>query len=224
MYNPAAFAFDDRQEIVALLRRAALGHLVTHGRTDTGDLSSTALSSTALSSTALPFVIDDDLTHVRAHFARANPQWRSIDGAEALLIVPGLDTYISPRWYPSKAENGKVVPTWNYELVHLHGTVEIHDDPQWVRTMVQDLTNQHEGRLSESDQRPPWQVGDAPDEFIAGQLKAIVGVRLNVTKVDAKRKLSQNRTEGDRLGAIAGLTDSASPSDREIAALMDRPS
>ncbi len=216
MYNPAAFTFDDRQEIVTMLRRAALGHLVSQrdgGEPDDGP---------TLMSTALPFLIDDGLTTVRAHFARANRHWRSLDGADALLIVPGLDAYVSPRWYPSKAEHGKVVPTWNYELVHLHGTIEIHDDPAWTGAMVADLTDQHEGRVSAADQQQPWQVADAPDDFIGGQLKAIVGMQMTVTMVDAKRKLSQNRAEPDRLGAIDGLGRSSEPVDRQVAELMER--
>ena len=101
-----------------------------------------------LAATALPFLIDDELTLLRAHFARGNPHWRTIDGADGMMIVPSADAYVSPRWYPSKAVDGKVVPTWNYELVHLHGTIEIHDDAAWKRQVVEDLTVHNERRAS----------------------------------------------------------------------------
>ena len=215
MYTPAAFAEDDRGAIVAFLRRVAFGHLVT-APVDKDDSEAAHL----LQATALPFVIDDDLTRVRAHFARANGHWRSIDGSNGLLIVPGHDSYISPRWYPSKAEAGRVVPTWNYELVHLHGTIKIHDDAPWTRSVVEDLTDQHEQLLSDSDPEPGWKVADAPDDFIEGQLKAIVGLEVVITNVEAKRKLSQNRAEADRLGAAAGLARSDESSDRAIATAM----
>ncbi len=222
MYSPAAFVESDRSEIVAFLRRAALGHLVTALPVPGQPVSGQA-ATTSIQASALPFVIDDDLTRVRAHFAKANDQWRTIEGVTALLIVPGHDTYVSPRWYPSKAEHGRVVPTWNYELVHLHGTIELHDDAAWKRTMVEDLTDLHEARLSGVDGQPAWQVGDAPDTFIDGQLKAIVGVELTVTTVEAKRKLSQNRSEADRLGAAAALARSADSADRRMGASMGSP-
>lgn len=207
MYVPSHFSLEDQAEIRGFLRSTVFGHLVT---TD----------ESGLASTALPFIIDDDLTHVRAHFAKANPHWRTIDGVDSLFIVPGVDAYISPRWYPSKGEHGKVVPTWNYELVHLRGTIEIHDDPVWTRGLVEELTDRNERRLSASDGDVPWTVGDAPEDFIDGQLKAIVGVQLNITSIEAKQKLSQNRNDADRLGARQGLATSESTSSRIVADRM----
>lgn len=123
MYNPPAFAEHDRGQIVAFLHRAALGHLITASTTGddgAGDEVGDGLNNgPSIQATALPFVVDQDLTRVRAHFAKANRHWRSINGSTGLLIVPGDDTYVSPRWYPSKAEHGRVVPTWNYELVEV---------------------------------------------------------------------------------------------------------
>jgi transcriptional regulator len=210
MYTPAAFALSDRGEVFDVLRRVGFGHLVTH----------TAGRSPALSSTALPFVVDAGLTSLRAHFARGNPHWRTIDGVEGLMILPSSDAYVSPRWYPSKLDDGKVVPTWNYELVHVHGTIEIHDGADWKRRVVVDLTERNERRASASGPGATWSVDDAPGEFIDQQLKAIVGVELHVSGVEAKRKLSQNKPPLDRDGAADGLARSTSARDREVASLM----
>jgi len=196
MFNPQAFTVEDAEDILAMLRAASLGHFVTTTEGHEG---------AQLTSTALPFVIDDELVTVRAHFARANPHWKTIDGCTALLIVPGPGGYVSPNWYPSKAEHHRVVPTWNYELVHLRGVLRVHDDPAWKRQLVSDLTDEHEQRLSTETGGEPWEVDDAPSDFIDGQLRAIVGVELEITAIEAKRKLSQNKPEADRAGALEGL-------------------
>lgn len=187
MYTPS-FNVMAGADVLPMLWSVRFGHLVTAGD--------------QLMSTALPFITNDDVSVAKAHFARANDHWRTIDGAEALLIVPGLDGYISPQWYPSKAEHAKVVPTWNYELIHIHGTLEIHDDPDWKLDLVTELTELNEPEVPGDE---PWAVSDAPDDFINKQLSAIVGVQLNVTRIEAKAKLSQNKSDADRLGASAGL-------------------
>ncbi len=207
MYLPRAFAVDDSETVRTVLRDVGFGHLVTQGAGTTG-----------LNSTPLPFLIDDELTTVRAHFARANAHWKNIDGAEALLIVPSTDAYISPRWYPSKAVDGKVVPTWNYEVVHLHGTITIHDDPTWMLEMLHALTAQNEQQVT--DETGPWTIEDAPTDYIASRLKAIVGVSMAVTAIEAKRKLNQNKPEGDLQGSAAGLARSPRRKDQEVASLM----
>jgi transcriptional regulator len=207
MFRPPAFDLESRVEILDVLQRTVFGHLVTNG-------------PGGLASTALPFVIDDELSCVRAHFARANPHWRELDGSDALMIVPGTDGYISPRWYPSKAEHGKVVPTWNYELVHLHGTISIHDDAEWKLRLVSDLTDHNERHVDDPTLREKWGVSDAPSEFIDKQLKAIVGVQLTISTVEAKRKLSQNKTDADRDGVIDGLNRSSGHRDADLAASM----
>jgi transcriptional regulator len=135
---------------------------------------------------------------------------------DALVIVPISDAYVSPSWYPSKQEHGKVVPTWNYEVVHLHGRLVTHD-PDWTLALVRELTDHHEAGLPE-----PWSVDDAPSEFVDGLLKAIVGVSLEVTRVEAKRKLSQNKPAPDLDGAIAGLRWTDMPRALTIAEAMDR--
>jgi transcriptional regulator len=149
--------------------------------------------------TLLPVMWHDDI--VIAHMARANEHWRTIaTGSPALLVCGGPQAYISPAWYAAKAEHGKVVPTWNYSSVHLSGTVTVIDDAEWVRGAVTALTETHESPRPE-----PWAVSDAPASYIDGMLRAIVGLELRVEKMEAKAKLSQNRSEADRRGAIAGL-------------------
>lgn len=210
MYTTSAFAVDSATEILGALRRISFGHLVSAGTP--GQL--------RLQSTALPFVVDDGLSELRAHFARANRHWKDIDGIEALMIVAGTDAYISPRWYPSKAEHGRVVPTWNYEVIHLHGTIEIHDDASWKADLVTALTDHNESQVGDPDHPEPWAVSDAPSDFIDAQLRAIVGVRMRITSIEAKRKLSQNKSAADRAGAIAGLDRSPRLDATDTAALM----
>lgn len=185
MFIPRHFAENDRSVAAAIARSAGFGHLAVAG-------------ADGLMSTPVPFLIDDDAELVRAHLAKPNPVLAAAP-ADALLVVPVSDTYVSPSWYPSKSEHGQVVPTWNYEVVHLHGRLVAHDAP-WTLQLVRDLTDRHEAELPS-----PWSVDDAPDDYIEGLLKAIVGVSLEVTRVEAKRKLSQNRSTDDVDGVIAGL-------------------
>jgi transcriptional regulator len=156
-----------------------------------------------LASTPVPFVIDDSGASVRMHLARPNDVWRAAP-CTALLIVPVSDAYVSPGWYPSKAEHGKVVPTWNYEVVHVHGDLVVHDDPAWVRAQIEALTAANEAALPD-----PWHVSDAPADYSAQLQRSIVGVELLATRWEAKRKLSQNRSDEDREGARTGMERSA---------------
>lgn len=149
--------------------------------------------------TFLPVLWEGD--RLVGHLARANTHWRRIvDDSPALAIVTGPDTYVSPSWYATKAEHGKVVPTWNYSVVHLRGRIVVHDDPDWVRALVTRLTDRHERERAE-----PWHPTDAPDDYIAKNLRPIVGVELFVESVEAKAKLSQNRSDEDRAGVAEGL-------------------
>ena len=161
-----------------------------------------------------PFVLDragSPLGTLRAHMARANDQWKHLDGErEALVIFQGVDAYITPTWYATKAETQKAVPTWNYTIVHVYGTPRIVDDAAWLERHVTELTNRHEGSQPE-----PWQVTDAPADFIASMLKAIVGIELVISRIEGKTKASQNRPEIDRAGVIQGL--SAQADERSIA-------
>ncbi len=174
----------------------------------------TSVEGGAPQATLLPIMWEGDT--VIAHMAKANGHWRQIvPDSPALVIVTGPDAYITPSWYASKLEHGKVVPTWNYTAVHLSGRVRTHDDPDWIRTAVEDLTDRHEHPRAD-----PWEVADAPDDFITGQLRAIVGIEMHVEKVEAKAKLSQNRSQADRHGVIEGLHDEPHPGAAEVAAAM----
>jgi transcriptional regulator len=187
VYVPRFNAVDDEQEIRAMVRAIGSAELVTTGP-DGYPIAS-----------LLPVLWDGGT--VIAHLARANPHWKTISsGAPALFICTGPQAYISPSWYATKAEHGRVVPTWNYSSVHLTGTAVVHDDPEWARQAVTALTQRHEGGRSE-----PWAVTDAPAAYVDGQLKAIVGLEFTVERVEAKAKLSQNRSEEDRAGVVAGL-------------------
>ena len=149
------------------------------------------------------------------HVARNNRQWEMPAVGEALVIVRGPDAYISPVWYATKREHGRVVPTWNYVTAHVHGRLVIHDDPAWCERNVRALVERHEAGRPE-----PWSVDDAPRPYIAGQLKAIVGVELVVSRIVAKTKLSQNRSKEDVVGAILGLERTGERASAATAAAM----
>jgi transcriptional regulator len=186
MYVPTHFAPGD-EAVHELLSHHGAADLVTAG-------------TAGLEATMLPFIYDREHGTLQGHFARNNDHWRRVDGQEALVIVRGPDAYVTPEWYPSKAEHGRVVPTWNYVVAHVHGTVTIHDDPVWLADLVRRLTEHHEaGRPA------PWSVDDAPERFVEGQLRAIVGLEVAIRRIDAKFKLSQNRPEADIDGVVAGL-------------------
>ena len=148
------------------------------------------------------------------HLARNNRQWRTAVIGEAMVIVRGPDAYISPGWYATKGEHGRVVPTWNYVTAHIHGRLIVHDDPGWVEANVRALTDRHEATRAE-----PWAVDDAPRPYIEGQLRAIVGIEIAISRIEAKFKLSQNRSVEDVDGAIAGLEASGAP-DHPVADAM----
>lgn len=204
MYVPVFNALDDEPQVRALVAAAGSAELVTVGP-DGYPLS-----------TLLPVVWDGD--RLVMHLARANPQWRSIgEDAPALAVVTGPQTYVSPTWYPSKAEHGRMVPTWNYSAVHLTGRASVRTDPAWLLEAVTLLTDQHEAGRADR-----WHVADAPAGFVEKQLRAVVGVELRIERVEAKAKLSQNRTETDRAGVVAGLEAQDDPQGRMVAQAMRR--
>jgi len=174
-----------------------------------------------LLATMLPFAYDPAAGEhgtLYGHVARNNDQWRKPALGESLAIVREPDAYVSPSWYAAKAEHGRVVPTWNYVTAHVYGRLIVHDDPVFVEDVVRRLTAKHEAaRLASPGQRMPWSVDDAPRAFIEGQLRAIVGLELQITRIEAKAKLSQNRPVGDITGVVAGL--SARGDDRSAAAV-----
>jgi len=189
MYVPTHFAPADE----------AVHELLTnHGAAD-------LITSTpdGLVATMLPFIYDRERGTLLGHVARNNEQWRQPVIGAALVIARGPDSYISPSWYASKAEHGRVVPTWNYLTAHVYGTLTVHDDPDWVAMVVRRLTQHHE-----AGRERPWSVDDAPEKFFRGQLRAIVGVKVTITRIEAKFKLSQNRPAADIDGVIDGLRES----------------
>lgn len=198
MYTPAHFEAAP-EAIRELLTRPGAANLIT-------------MTSGGMLATLLPFVYDPAVGEhgaLHTHVARNNPQWSEPAIGESLMIIQGADAYVSPSWYASKAEHGRVVPTWNYSTAHVYGHLVIHDDPEWIAGQVRRLTGVHEAGFEH-----PWSVDDAPDRYISGQLRAIVGIELVITRIEAKTKLSQNRSAADVDGVVAGLrsrglTDSA---------------
>ena len=189
MYIPAHFAAAP-EALQNLLTSPGAANLIT--MTDQG-----------LLATLLPFAFNPAVGEhgaLQAHMARNNPQWSTAATGEALVIIQGPDDYITPSWYASKAEHGRVVPTWNYSTAHVYGELMIHDDAGWLAQHVRHLTGLHE-----KGRERPWSVDDAPEKFIAGQLRAIVGVELVISRIEAKEKLSQNRSAPDAEGVAAGL-------------------
>ncbi|WP_043309680.1 FMN-binding negative transcriptional regulator [Pseudomonas sp. ML96] len=205
MYTPASFRQDDLAALHAQMQANPFALLASSG-------------AEGVQASHLPLLLEageGEFGTLYGHFARANPHWRELqDGTEALAVFSGPDAYISPSWYPAKAEHGKVVPTWNYIAVHARGPVELIEDPERLLQIVSRLSDQHE-----SARPQPWAVSDAPREYIDTMLRAIVGFALPIRRLDGKWKLGQNRSAADQAGVRDGLA-SASPRDRELAARM----
>ncbi len=172
-----------------------------------------------LLATHLPVLVDTaegEFGTVYAHLARANRQWQDLEqGGQALLVFPGADGYVSPSYYPSKADNPKVVPTWNYLAVHAYGPVEVIHEAEALLAIVSRLTDRHE-----QDRSEPWKVSDAPADYLDGMLRAIVGIRLPIARLQGARKLSQNRSAQDIAGVREGLSASTDQLDNQLAAHM----
>lgn len=205
MYTPPAFRLEDLDALHRIMREARLSTLVT-------------ATAEGLVATPLPLYLvesEGEFGTLYGHLARANPQWKLPASGEALVIFNGPDAYITPSWYASKAEHGKVVPTWNYSAVHAYGPAEFFEDEERLRDAVARLTDLHEKPRSQ-----PWAVTDAPDAFVRAQLRGIVGVRIPVTRLEGKRKMSQNRPEADREGVARGLAQSEGERDRLVATMI----
>jgi len=192
MYLPKHFEESRAEVLHELIRTHPLGLLVT-------------LADAGLQANPVPFILDTDPAGgpgiLRAHVARANPLWReTLSDVEALAVFQGPQAYVSPSWYPSKAEHGKVVPTWNYVMVQARGTLRAIDDPAWVRAFVTRLTTRHEAA-----QAKPWAVADAPPDYIEATARAIVGLEITLSALVGKWKVSQNRSAADRAGVASGL-------------------
>lgn len=190
MYQPNAFREERPETLHALIRAHPLATLITAG-------------PRGLLANLVPFTLANggEKGVLRAHIAKANDQVEPLSsGAETLAVFQGPEAYITPSWYVSKQEHGRVVPTWNYVVVQARGTPRVVDDPEWVRAQINDLTATQEGKRS-----VPWSVNDAPEPFISGQIKAIIGVEIAISTIEGKWKVSQNRSEADRHGVEKGL-------------------
>lgn len=206
MYQPEHHREDDLGVQHALIRAHPLGLLVTAG-------------SAGLEANPIPFVLDAAAGPkgvLRGHLARANRQWRDFDPAvEALVVFHGPNAYITPSWYATKAETGKVVPTWNYVVVQVYGALRVVDDADWLRRQVEALTLGQEEARSE-----PWQVADAPAPYVAAMLRGIVGIEIDIARIEGKWKVSQNRPEADRRGVVVGLNGESNPAAAAMAELV----
>ncbi|MDT7815173.1 MAG: transcriptional regulator [Acidobacteriaceae bacterium] len=207
MYTPKAFEVTDLPKLQAAMKQSELATLVTN-------------TTRGLVATHLPLMLDEtrgEYGTLTGHVSRANLQWRETDpDAEGLIIFLGLDTYVSPNWYPAKQETGRVVPTWNYAAIHAYGHIAFFEDVERLRAVVTELTKKHEAAFP-----APWRVTDAPATYIDSQLKAIVGFECQITRLEGKQKFSQNRSAEDRLGVIEGLLELQDERKRQVAELMD---
>jgi transcriptional regulator len=210
MYVPSHFEETRVDVLHQLVRDCPLAVLVTH-------------TSTGLEANHLPMELDPEpapFGTLRGHVSRANPVWQTVSGAvDALAIFQGPDHYITPAWYATKRATGKVVPTWNYAVVHAYGPLRVVDDPAWLRALVERLTNRHEAARSE-----PWHVHDAPDDYVAAMVRAIVGIELPIRRLLGKWKVSQNRSAPDRSGVADGLQAASEPTAAAMAELVRRSS
>lgn len=205
MYNQKAFLEADLPSLHEMMQAARLVNVIT-------------MTKAGLMATPIPMLLareEGPFGTLYGHVARANTQWSTAPIADALAIFMGPDAYISPSWYATKRETHKVVPTWNYSTVHAYGPIEFFEDEVQLHELVSRLTDHHEQERAE-----PWAVADAPSAFIDSLLKAIVGVRLPITRLEGKRKMSQNRSEKDRQGVAENLAQSLLASDQDVAKLI----
>ncbi|MEZ2330974.1 FMN-binding negative transcriptional regulator [Mesorhizobium sp. RCC_202] len=209
MYQPPHFKETRPEVLHGLIRTHPLGLLISNGVD--GPVAN-----------AIPFLLDADIApngRLRAHLAKANPQWKLLadnPASPVLVVFQGADAYVTPSWYETKRETGKVVPTWNYAIVQVRGTVRVIEDGEWIAQQITELTVSQEGNRS-----APWAVTDAPPTYIQSQIKGIVGLEITVTSIEGKWKVSQNRPVADRVGVAEGLQGEASnPAAPDMAGLV----
>lgn len=205
MYRVAAFREERIDVMHALIRAHPLAVLVTS-------------AGGTLEANHLPLLIDplsSPQGTLRGHVARANPLWRQLHENEVLAVFQGPQVYVTPSWYPEKRATGKVVPTWNYAVVHAHGPLIIRDDRDWLRDLVSRLTDQQEAGLPQ-----PWAISDAPADYIERMLGAIVGIEIPINRIEGKWKVSQNKADAERAGVVDGLAQSADPQAQAMAGLV----
>jgi transcriptional regulator len=208
MYEPPLHRQEDLAKQHELIRAHPLGLLISHG-------------PSGLLANAIPFLIDASASRLgtlQCHVARANPQWRDLQTCdEALVVFQGIEHYVTPSWYETKRETGKVVPTWNYVVVQARGRPRVIEDAGWLRIQIEALT-----RKKESERDAPWAVSDAPDDFVAAQIRQIVGVEIEIADIRGKWKVSQNRKAEDRAGVIAGLSAEPDEGAAEMAGIVEQ--
>ena len=206
MYAASAFRQDNVSELHAMMQAIGFATIAANG-------------PDGLIAAHIPLILDEDdnrTVTLRGHVSRANPFWRAVGaGTDVLAIFVGPHHYVSPGWYPSKQEHGRVVPTWNHVAVHAAARATAIEDPSWLHAHLTALTNRHEAAMTE-----PWLVTDAPEDFVAKMIQGIVGLELVITKLEGINKLSQNRSAEDRAGVIAGLETQDDASAAPVAALM----
>ncbi|MFZ4403355.1 MAG: FMN-binding negative transcriptional regulator [Pseudobdellovibrionaceae bacterium] len=196
MYLPSVFSDIDLKVLSDLMGKHPLGLLMTSG-------------PSGLMASPIPFkyLVDGENSVLVAHLARANPHWKELVNVnDCLVVFQGVEGYVTPSWYPSKGTTHKVVPTWNYEMVQVKGRPQVIDDVEWVKKQVSDLTD-----FMEQKRQCPWSVSDAPDDFIHSQLKAIIGLQIQITEIKGKWKMSQNRLPEDAQGVVEGLSNLNDP-------------
>ena len=214
MYLPSHFEESRPEMLHALLRAHPLGLLLTQS------LAADETGFQPLQADAIPFLLDTSRAAgepgsqhgtLVAHVARANPLWKNARGdAQSVVIFQGPQAYVSPAWYPTKAETGKVVPTWNYVMVEVRGRLRVMDDAAWVHRLVSRLTDRHEAKRAAMEAEvglkvAAWKVTDAPNDYIATMQRAIVGIEMDIDSIKGKWKVSQNRNVADRFGVATGL-------------------
>jgi len=207
MHRPDHFRIEDVQEMHALMRARPFAALVSAG-------------ASGLYGTHLPTVLKDEGSYgtIECHLARANPHWKDLaEGGEAMMIFQGPEGYITPNWYATKAQTGKAVPTWNYAIVHAYGRPSVMKEKEWLLRHVTELSEQQE-----RSEPQPWAVSDAPESYIDVMLRGIIGFRFEITRLEGKWKMSQNREMQDRIGVIDGLKARESGDDLEIAEAVTR--
>ena len=205
MHIPSKFKQNEQSQLISIMREYPFATLVTH-------------STSGIEATHLPvvFVEAEGKYSIQAHIAKANKIWKSVEeGAEILLIFNGPNCYVSPNYYPTKKETGKAVPTWNYVVVHVKGSISFIHDEKWIYNMIDSLTKEHE-----SKQDLPWSISDAPETYINKMLSAIVGIEIAVDSIEGQWKLSQNQPEVNKLGVIQRLLEKGEAAELNVSALV----
>jgi transcriptional regulator len=204
MYVPKHFEENDTQWAHDFISKTGAGTVVTQG-------------ATQMHANFVPLLLDTKRSVLRGHIAHANGQWSDLaSDAQALVTFTGANAYISPNWYPSKAEHQRVVPTWNYEVVHVYGAINYSHDAATLLDIIGKLTNRQEATSEK-----PWKLSDAPAEYIDGLVKNIVAFEISISRIEAKRKLCQHYSQADRWGAIAGLRERGDYQSLQIADAME---